>query len=156
MPIHENNGSINCLLSIYGNNRTIICPQLSSSQRGRIWDEIGDHFGNTFLRSSLSRMITLGDYKLEPCITLEDRTMSSDGTANRNETQTFNFSINLNINNLNILSLVTFAPPSARTYEPFSRQGKAVLGKCFWGKAGRDETAFFLWGWGPRAFPFVP
>ena len=65
-------------------------------------------------------------------------------------------SINLNINNLNILSLVTFAPPSARTYEPFSRQGKAVLGKCFWGKAGRDETAFFLWGWGPRAFPFVP
>ena len=90
MPIHENNGSINCLLSIYGNNRTIICPQLSSSQRGRIWDEIGDHFGNTFLRSSLSRMITLGDYKLEPCITLEDRRMSSDGTANRNETQTFN------------------------------------------------------------------
>ena len=79
--------------------------------------------------------------------------MASDWTlsANRNETQTFNFSINLNI-----LSLVTFAPPSAHTYESFSRQGKAVLGKCFWGKAGRDETAFFLWGWGPRTFPFAP
>ena len=50
MPIPENNGSINCMLSIYGNNRTIICPQLSQSQRGRIWDEIGDHFGNTFFK----------------------------------------------------------------------------------------------------------
>ena len=89
MPIHENNGSINCLLSIYGNNRTIICPQLSSSQRGRIWDEIGDHFGNTF---SKVKSVTLGDYKLEACKTIEDRRMSSDGTpsANRNETQTFN------------------------------------------------------------------
>ena len=88
-PIHENNGSIIRLLSIYGNNRTIICPQLSSSQRGRIWDEIGDliTLGTHFLRPSLLRMITLEDYKVESCQILEDRRMSSDGrpSANRNK-----------------------------------------------------------------------
>ena len=142
-------------MGIIGQLSVLNCLRVSEVEYGmRLVITLETHF----LRSSLSRMITLGDYKLEPCITLEDRRISSDGTpsANRNETQTFNFSINLNINNLNILSLVTFTPPSARTYEPFSRQGKAVLGKCFWGKAGRDETAFFLWGWGPRTFPFAP
>ena len=54
------------------------------------------------------------------------------------------------------MSLVTFALPSARTYEPFSRQGKAVLGKCFWGKAGRDGTAFFSVGLGSKNLPFCP
>ena len=143
MPIHENNGSIICLLSIYGNNRTIICPQQSSSQRGRIWDEIGDLFGNTFYRSSLllRRMITLEDYKVEPCQTLEDRRMSSDGitSANRNEMQTFNVYVNLNIINLNKLSLVTLMPRHRRT----------LMNLFFW--AGQGSSGLNLYFLPPKA-----